>query len=159
MFNEDACGVVNGQLNRLNDSFNNVSFTITSVLSDLSLTLPLLPLLSYSPCPSCPLPSLTQLTAASFEGAVSMFTRVVEQTAGSEVEQSDTVLNTVSTYFTDIATFVTDTNATVEPIVSLEHTLHNTLMSIYDSLIGCEQCNSSSQFSSSMEPTECCCAE
>ena len=90
-------------------------------LSSLLHLLLLLLLLPLSLFLSLPL----QLTAASFEGAVSMFTSVVEQTAGSEIEQSDTVLNTVASYFTNIAIFVANTNATIESIVSLEHALHS----------------------------------
>lgn len=60
----------------------------------------------------------TQLTAEGFEATVSMFTRIVEQTEGSEVEQNQMVLTTVASYLTDIATFVADTNVTINSTVS-----------------------------------------
>ena len=60
----------------------------------------------------------TQLTAESYEATVSMFTRIVEQTEGSEVEQNQMVLTTVASYLTDIAAFVADTNVTINSTVS-----------------------------------------
>lgn len=50
---------------------------------------------------------------------VSLFVQAVEQTEAREVEQNRAVLATVANYLTDIATFVADSNITINSTVSL----------------------------------------
>ena len=59
-----------------------------------------------------------QLTTETFEEAVSGFALVVEQTRTTPVEQNMEVLGTVAQYLTNIATFVADTNVTINTSVS-----------------------------------------
>ena len=42
----------------------------------------------------------------------------MEQTEGNEVEQNGAVLRTVADYLTDVATFVNNTNITIDSAVS-----------------------------------------
>lgn len=51
--------------------------------------------------------------------AVSLFAQAVEQTEDRQVEQNRAVLATVAEYLTDIATFVADSNITIDSTVSL----------------------------------------
>ena len=44
--------------------------------------------------------------------------QVVEQTEAREVEQNGAVLSTVADYLTEVATFVNNTNATINSMVS-----------------------------------------
>ena len=56
--------------------------------------------------------------------AVSLFAQAVEQTEDREVEQNRAVLATVAGYLTDIATYVADTNITINSTVSLASLLY-----------------------------------
>ena len=51
--------------------------------------------------------------------AVSFFAQAVEQTEDRPVEQNGAVLATVTDYVTEIATFVADSNITINSTVSL----------------------------------------
>ena len=59
-----------------------------------------------------------QLTTDTVEAAVASLAQVVEQTEGNEVEQNGAVLRTVADYLTDVATFVNNTNVTINATVS-----------------------------------------
>ena len=59
-----------------------------------------------------------QLTAENVEMAVSMLAQVIEGSARNENEQSSTVLETTASYLTDLATFLNNSNETINSIVS-----------------------------------------
>lgn len=59
-----------------------------------------------------------QLTTDTVEAAVASLAQAVEQTEGNEVEQNGAVLRTVADYLTDVATFVNNTNITIDSAVS-----------------------------------------
>lgn len=59
-----------------------------------------------------------QLTAETVEMAVSMLAQVIEGSARNENEQDSAVLNTTASYLTDLATFLNNSNETINSIVS-----------------------------------------
>ena len=59
-----------------------------------------------------------QLTAENVEMAVSMLAQVIEGSARNENEQDSAVLNTTASYLTDLATFLNNSNETINSIVS-----------------------------------------
>ena len=59
-----------------------------------------------------------QLTAETVEMAVSMLAQVIEGSARNENEQNSTVLEITASYLTDLATFLNNSNETINSIVS-----------------------------------------
>ena len=59
-----------------------------------------------------------QLTADTYEMAVSMLSQVIETSENSQADQNSEVLSTVANYFTEVATFVNSSMVTINNTVS-----------------------------------------
>ena len=62
---------------------------------------------------------LMQLTRENHQQAISQLLDVIEQAENSTVEQNDEVLRRVALYFSQMSTFVKNTDVAVEPTVSV----------------------------------------
>ena len=59
-----------------------------------------------------------QLSTDSVQAAVAELAQAVKQTEANEVEQNDAVLNTVADYLMEVATFLNNSNITIDSTVS-----------------------------------------
>ena len=62
---------------------------------------------------------LMQLTRENHQLATSQLLDVIEQAENSTIEQNDEVLRRVALYFSQLSTFVKNTDVAVEPTVSV----------------------------------------
>lgn len=59
-----------------------------------------------------------QLSTDTVQAAVAELAQAVKQTEANEVEQNGAVLNTVADYLTEVATFLNNSNITIDSTVS-----------------------------------------
>ena len=59
-----------------------------------------------------------QLTVETYAEAVAMLSEALMDTENADIEQNEAILRAVADYFNELATFVTDTNVTINATVS-----------------------------------------
>ena len=65
-----------------------------------------------------------QLTVETYAEAVAMLSMALMATETADIEQNEAILGAVADYFNELATFVTDTNVTINATVSWDSHTH-----------------------------------